>query len=397
MKISLVAFLSVMIVSIAGCVQYKKEPGFQSELARDQYSRSAYGYRPDNWIPYHERYTQRFKWKMQYIARQLGSKVLTPESNVSTVLMTSIVPTDNLYKATSFGRLCTEQLITELSKQGFKVIEARKTDVYLLRDNEGEFSLSRDAYWLSREFKADAVLVGVYSKSGGQALINVRLVDSRDSHILGTASAHMNLKGDRFLNEIFLKEANASNTGGGGTGEMRIRKKVDSEKDSYAEVLEYKLGNMAGEIKETSEKKIENGKTIAVATFVDVDNFYRATTFGRYVTEQLMYELYELGYNVLEIRNTPDLFVDLRIGELGLSREMSQIIKNRKADAVVVGTYTRGGDSIAVNSRLVIGKTQEVVGIGQIIVDSSPRNKFVTAMLKNEVTTVMPTEMVEGF
>src|SRR5262245_19611390 len=43
---------------------------------------------------------------------------------------------------------------------------------------------------------------------------------------------------------------------------------------------------------------------IAVTTFVDIDNLYTTSTFGRLVAEQLMSELAMLGYNVIEVRQS---------------------------------------------------------------------------------------------
>ncbi len=391
MKPITATLLAAAVIFSAGCSTYNREPDFQENL-----SSKLPLYQDTGWLPHRERYTQRFAWKMQLLADKLRQDLKDWDPNQTTVLMTTIVPVDDLNKATSFGRLCSEQLITELKKQGFRIIEARKTSSYLMRDKEGEFSLSRDPKWLGGEFKADAVLVGAYSKSGDQVIINVRMVSAADSSVLAAASAMMNLKGDHFLADMFREKEKSPGSLPDGRG-IRVRKRVFPGIDSYAEVLESMVGDMAGEIASTALDKTAHASTIAVTTFVDVDNFYRATTFGRYLTEQLMAEFKSMGFNVLEIRLAPDLFTDIRIGELALTREMSQIMTNRKADALVVGVYTRAGDKITVNSRLVIGETQEIVGVGRMIVDAGSGNKFVTAMLENEVTTVMPTETVEGF
>ncbi|HEB71967.1 MAG TPA: hypothetical protein ENI77_05045 [Nitrospirae bacterium] len=387
---ALTLVLSMAVVS--GCSSYAGDPDFKFQLA----SRPALS--PDSgWLPRRERYTQRFTWKMRHIAKNLRRDLKKWKPSETTVLMTTIVPIDDLSRATRFGRLCTEQLMTELDLQGFQVIEARKTGSYLMRDKQGEFSLSRDPRWLAQEFNADVVVVGVYTKSGNQTLINVRMISASDARTLAATSAMMNLKGDRFLAGMFLPEKKSESAGLKSSRGIRVRKRVLSEIDSPAEILESQVGNMAGDIAETAFEKAEGSPEIAVATFVDMDNFYRATSFGRYLTEQLIAEFKSLGFNVIEVRLSPELFVDIRIGELGLTREMSQLMMNKKVDALVVGTYNKAGDNITVSSRLVIRGARRVVGVGRMIVDASSKNKFVTAMLENEVTTVMPTETIEGF
>lgn len=384
--------LALSMAVIAGCASYAREPDFQAKLA------SRLSLYPDSgWLPRRERFTQRFAWKMRHIARSLKRDLREWESSDITVLMTTIVPVDDLSMATRFGRLCTEQLITELDMVGFTVVEARKTESYLMRDKQGEFSLSRDPRWIGAKFNADVVLVGSYTKAGDQTLINVRLVSVADSTVLAAASAMMNLRGDHFLAAMFPPERKDESRMLRGDSVMRVRKRVFSEVDSDAQILESQVGTMASEIAEAAFEKMEQAPQIAIATFVDIDNFYRATSFGRYLTEQLIGEFKSLGFDVIEVRLSPELFVDIRIGELALTREMSQLMMNKKANALVVGTYNKAGDNITVSSRLVILGDQRVAGVGRMIVDASSSNKFVTAMLKNEITTVMPTETIEGF
>ena len=392
MKTITAIMVALSMAVISGCSSYAREPDFHMKLA----SKPSI-YPGSGWLPGRERFTQRFTWKMRHIAKNLKRDLKGWKPNETTVLMTTIVPVDDLNMATSFGRLCTEQLITELDRQGFKVIEARKTESYLMRDKQGEFSLSRDPRWLGAEFKADVVLVGSYTKSGKHTLINVRMVSVSDSRVLAAASAMMNLRGDHFLTGMFPPEKMKGYAPLKESRGIRVRKRVFSEIDSHAEILEAQVGNMAGDIAEAALENAEDSPKIAIATFVDVDNFYRATSFGRYITEQLISEFRSLGFDVIEVRLSPELFVDIRIGELGLTREMSQLMMNKKADALVVGTYNRAGDNISVSSRLVFRGTRQVAGVGRMIVDASSRNKFVTAMLENEVTTVMPTETIEGF
>lgn len=390
---NIIALALVLLMAVtSGCVSYAKEPDFQADLAsRPSLSPNS------GWLPQRERFTQRFAWKMRYISKNLKRDLKEWKPSETTVLMTTIVPVDDLSMATSFGRLCTEQLITELGMQGFNVIEARKTKSYMMRDKQGEFSLSRDPTWLGAEVNADVVLVGSYTKSGNQALINVRMVSVSDSRVLAASSAMMNLQGDRFLAKMFPPEKTSQSAALENNGVMRVRKRVFPEVDSNAQILESQVGNMASHIAEAALEKVEAFPQIAVATFVDLDNFYRATSFGRYITEQLIAEFNSLGFDVIEVRMSPELFVDIRIGELALTREMSQLMMNKKADALVVGTYNRAGDNITVSSRLVILGDQKVAGVGKMIIDASSKNRFVTAMLENEVTTVMPSETIEGF
>lgn len=401
MKKVAISLTIIVTLAASGCAGmfYQREPDFQPRLGPStEFKQDNYG-GANAWPPYSEVYTQRFVWKMRWLAEQVYKQMENIDPTKTTVLMTTLTPVDDLYKPTGFGRLCMEQLMTEFAKLDFVVIEARKTDNYMIRDHDGEFSLSRDLSKLSKDWRADMVLVGTYSKSDDQVLLNVRLVSTKNGGVIAGATAQMDLRGDKYLGAVFQKDAMKDGSWQAHNGTINIRKRVMEGDDPYAEVLQSRVRDMAERVAETAPPAPGSAtqKTVAVATFVDVDHFYRSATFGRYITEQLIGNLQTLGYKVVEIRAAPDMYVDFRLGEIKLSREMSQLVSNTKADAVLLGTYTKAGENVVVNGRLVVNKTQQVIGVGDIVVDARPSNKFVTGLLKNEITSVLPTETVEGY
>ncbi|MBF0291798.1 MAG: hypothetical protein HQK86_06525 [Nitrospinae bacterium] len=391
------ALAVLAIISSAGCAFYSKEPDFQSHLNPDA------GYRQDmfagskQWTPYPEMYTQRFVWKMRYLSDRIKATASQRAKENLTVLMTTITPVDYISSGTSFGRLVTEQLMTEMNGRGFRVIEARKTNEYVIADKSGEFSLSRDLKKIGSEFSADVVLVGTYSRNGKQVLLNARLVDLRDSSTVGAGSVMMDLRGDVFLQSVFGDNVNERGYMTEGLASVNLRKKVLPETDHYSEVLQSMIKSMAGRIAESAPAESGGIKTIAVATFVDLNHLYRAATFGRYIGEQLITELSALGYNVVELRAAPEIVADLRLGEMALTREASRLSPTGRVDAIVAGTYTKTGDTALVTGRMILPRSGKVVGVGDMTVDAGPRNKFMAAMLEQEITTMMPTETVEGY
>jgi TolB-like protein len=408
------AILALGLTATA-CSTYDKEPDFRASLVPDG---GEYGF--DTWPPKETLYTQRFIWKMRYLAEQLAGRMgsvravsprlyatgHTDPRAARTLLMTTLVPVDDLYRSTSFGRLAGEQLMTELDHLGFTVIEARKTVGYFMMDGEGEFALSRNAVQVDPGHDADGVMVGTFSRSGPQMLINVRIVSAVDATILASATAQMDLRGDQFLSDLIRADEQAAASKNGASSPtaieppppvLNLRKRVDEETDSYADTLGLMIRQMAQNALEAAPRDRVGPLKVVVATFVDVDNLYRTSTFGRYVSEQLMGDLASLGAEVSEIRLMPEAFVDIRVGELVLSREMAHIINERNADAYLVGTYARADDKVFVNARLALVGSRKVVGVGQMVVDAGQKNKFVVAMLENEITTVMPGETVEGY
>lgn len=105
---------------------------------------------------------------------------------------------------------------------------------------------------------------------------------------------------------------------------------------------------------------------IGVTTFVNIDDLYSSSTFGRMVGEQLMSELAMKGFDVIELRHSDALqFLDSS-GEFALSRDVRAVRPQRSLAAVVVGTYVVSPERVYVNARLVQPSTSLVLSAGSV-------------------------------
>jgi TolB-like protein len=105
---------------------------------------------------------------------------------------------------------------------------------------------------------------------------------------------------------------------------------------------------------------------IGVTTFVNIDDLYASSTFGRMVGEQLMSELAMKGFDVVELRHSDALqFLD-SAGEFALSRDVRAVRPHRNLAAVVVGTYVVSPDRVYVNARLVEPSTSLILSAGSV-------------------------------
>lgn len=102
--------------------------------------------------------------------------------------VSTFVNLNNLYATSSLGRYLGEQLIGELQKQGLAVIDVRKTPGIMISQRQGEFGLSRDMDELSFIHQAQAMLVGTYSVTESELLINTRILRNQDGMVLSTAN-----------------------------------------------------------------------------------------------------------------------------------------------------------------------------------------------------------------
>ena len=109
-----------------------------------------------------------------------------------------------------------------------------------------------------------------------------------------------------------------------------------------------------------------NPGPIGVTTFVNIDDLYTTSTFGRMLGEQVMSELAMNGFDVIELRHADALqFLD-NTGEFALSRDVRAVRPARDLAAVVVGTYVASPDRIYVNARLVDPSTSLVLSAGSV-------------------------------
>lgn len=111
---------------------------------------------------------------------------------------------------------------------------------------------------------------------------------------------------------------------------------------------------------------------IGVTTFVNVDDLYSSSTFGRMVGEQLMSELAMKGFDVIELRHTDALqFLD-RGGEFALSRDATMVRPERNLAGVVVGTYVSSPERVYVNARLIDPSSSVVLSAGSVEMTKTP-------------------------
>ena len=111
---------------------------------------------------------------------------------------------------------------------------------------------------------------------------------------------------------------------------------------------------------------------IAVTTFVDIDNLYETSTFGRLLAEQMMSELTMRGYNVIELRQAEAMQIMYDRGEFGLSRDMATLKKHQDVSAIVVGTYTASPERIYLNTRLIDPQSSMVASVGSVEMHRTP-------------------------
>lgn len=177
---------------------------------------------------------------------------------------------------------------------------------------------------------------------------------------------------------------------------IKFREPMIKEIDTPAKTLYLKIDRLARNI--TDNSKDRGGKNrLLISTFVDLDRLYRTNTFGRYIAEQLMESLSARGFTVIEPRAAKELMVQPNIGEMALTRDSGEMMNKYQADAIILGTYKKLGNTVTVNARMVVAKNQKVVSVANMRIEIDEKDKFMRSMFKNELDRISLQGDIEGF
>jgi TolB-like protein len=103
------------------------------------------------------------------------------------IIVTSLVNIDDVQQSSRFGRIFSELLASELSKNEFlvKEIKMAQKDIFV-RKQSGEFALSRDLMDIAASQNVQAVVVGTYATASNSVYLSVRMIGSKDDLVLSS-------------------------------------------------------------------------------------------------------------------------------------------------------------------------------------------------------------------
>ena len=100
------------------------------------------------------------------------------------LIVASFANIDNLGESSSLGRIVSQQLASQFTQKGYSVIEVLLRRSVYIKQQQGQFLLSRDVQELSREHDAQAVIVGTYAVGADNIYITAKLIRAQDSIVL---------------------------------------------------------------------------------------------------------------------------------------------------------------------------------------------------------------------
>lgn len=107
---------------------------------------------------------------------------------------------------------------------------------------------------------------------------------------------------------------------------------------------------------------------IIFTTFVDLNNFDKTSNFGRMISETLMSEMAQKGLRIIDYRTQSSLMIKKQKGEFILNRMYYHPKPEIRNAYIVIGTYSRYGNNIVINARLIDNKSGVIISSSSIIV-----------------------------
>ncbi|MGB5791365.1 FlgO family outer membrane protein [Poseidonibacter sp.] len=107
-------------------------------------------------------------------------------------------------------------------------------------------------------------------------------------------------------------------------------------------------------------KKMNTNKPVIITSFVRLDEFKKTSEFGRVVSESMINELSNRGFNIIEFRGQMAVSVNDN-GEYFITRKVQKLKGKIPNTYVVVGTYSRQFGRIMLNARVIDNITGKII------------------------------------
>lgn len=119
------------------------------------------------------------------IADSLRAAMCMPEVCEHPMLLSSFVLLDDLDRTSPLGRVIPQQIGARLVQHGIQVVDVRlRANTLLVRNNQGEFALSRDLRIINQGVNAYSVLAGTYSVVYGRVYVTAMVLRASDGSVL---------------------------------------------------------------------------------------------------------------------------------------------------------------------------------------------------------------------
>ncbi len=153
----------------------------------------------------------------------------------------------------------------------------------------------------------------------------------------------------------------------------------------YASRLVETVHDLVAQLLRAGSDGLEEDQRVLVSSFVNLNDLYKTSALGRVLGEQMVSELQRSGIEVLDVRKSPNILIQQKLGEFGLSRNMEEIPYIHEAHATVVGTYSAADGQLFVNARILRNSDGLVMASASTVLEE---NALLSSLLGDEAGPV---------
>lgn len=110
-----------------------------------------------------------------------------------------------------------------------------------------------------------------------------------------------------------------------------------------------------------AELKISQKSPMLIASFVDINQLDKSSSFGRIISQQIGSAVSAKGYMVKEMLLRNNVYIKQSHGEFLLSRQLRDISSKHKAQAVIVGTYAIGKNTLYATAKIISVENNTII------------------------------------
>jgi TolB-like protein len=123
--------------------------------------------------------------KANYAAADVLASSIDKTGN-KPLLVSTLADVSKLEESSPLGRMISEQVASRFVQKGLPVVEMKLRDNVFVKNNEGEFVLTRRIRELATSYDANTAMVGTYTDAGDYVFVSLKLVDVATSQILAS-------------------------------------------------------------------------------------------------------------------------------------------------------------------------------------------------------------------
>ena len=146
-----------------------------------------------------------------------------------------------------------------------------------------------------------------------------------------------------------------------------------------SKILKARVKELERQLVVNARESIADEYVLTVNSFVNLNNLYKTSSLGRYISEQLIGDLQMSGIEVIDVRKAAGIMIHEKAGEYGLSRDMRELSYIHTAQAMIVGTYTYADGQIFLNARLLRNNDGMVLSNASLAFDLDPLTRRLLA------------------